>query len=159
MSSVCGSYYGEDGVFVAGFTCPKADSDAAALFCCGFNNLKYCCDDPNGFFPNNFGAIALSIAVMLAFALLFSLCILCYFIITTEPIDLDNGLELQATEVETLSSFTQISHAHVPAVEAGEPHQYKMLYIESTKTRTKPFECARWSTRLEETLPEGQSGL
>nr|XP_040041048.1 protein shisa-like-2A [Gasterosteus aculeatus aculeatus] len=97
MSSVCGSYYGEDGVFVAGFTCPKADSDAAALFCCGFNNLKYCCDDPNGFFPNNFGAIALSIAVMLAFALLFSLCILCYFIITTEPIDLDNGLELQAT--------------------------------------------------------------
>ncbi|XP_040041048.2 protein shisa-like-2A isoform X2 [Gasterosteus aculeatus] len=97
MSSVCGSYYGEDGVFVAGFTCPKADSDAAALFCCGFNNLKYCCDDPNGFFPNNFGAIALSIAVMLAFALLVSLCVLCHLIITTEPRGLDNGLELQAT--------------------------------------------------------------
>ncbi|XP_077963690.1 protein shisa-like-2A [Gasterosteus aculeatus] len=104
MSSVCGSYYGEDGVFVAGFTCPKADSDAAALFCCGFNDLKYCCDDPNSFFPDEYGyvlwlraLVPLSIAVMVVLALLLSRCILCYLISTTAPIDLDNGLELQAT--------------------------------------------------------------
>uniref|UniRef100_A0AAQ4QH96 Shisa N-terminal domain-containing protein n=1 Tax=Gasterosteus aculeatus aculeatus TaxID=481459 RepID=A0AAQ4QH96_GASAC len=98
MSSVCGSYYGEDGVFVAGFTCPKADSDAAALFCCGFNNLKYCCDDPNSFFPYDFGAlVALSVAAAGVLTLVVSQCILCCLIITTAPRRLDNGLELQAT--------------------------------------------------------------
>lgn len=55
MSSACEGYRSKDDVVVAGFTCPKADSDATALFCCGFSDLKYCCDDPNSFFPYEYG--------------------------------------------------------------------------------------------------------
>lgn len=57
---------------------------------------------------HSFGAIALSIAVVLAFALLFSLCILCYLIITTAPRGLDNVLELQATGNNCVSVSTQL---------------------------------------------------
>lgn len=55
MSSTCESYYSRENVFVEGFACPKADSDATALFCCGFSDLKYCCDDSNSFFPYEYG--------------------------------------------------------------------------------------------------------
>lgn len=55
MSSACESYHSKENVLVAAFTCPKADSDATALFCCGFSDLKYCCDDPNSFFPYEYG--------------------------------------------------------------------------------------------------------
>uniref|UniRef100_A0A4W6EY60 Shisa N-terminal domain-containing protein n=1 Tax=Lates calcarifer TaxID=8187 RepID=A0A4W6EY60_LATCA len=55
MSSDCESYYSKENVFVGGFTCPKTDGDTTALFCCGFSDLKYCCDDPNSFFPYEYG--------------------------------------------------------------------------------------------------------
>ncbi|KAJ4930582.1 hypothetical protein JOQ06_024891, partial [Pogonophryne albipinna] len=55
MSADCEGYYTKADVLVEGFTCPKADSDATALFCCGFSDLKYCCDDPNSFFPYEYG--------------------------------------------------------------------------------------------------------
>ncbi|CAB1323971.1 unnamed protein product [Coregonus sp. 'balchen'] len=55
MSADCTSYYNAEKVLVNEFTCPKPDSDARALFCCGFNDMKYCCDDPNSFFPYEYG--------------------------------------------------------------------------------------------------------
>ncbi|XP_039462175.1 protein shisa-like-2B isoform X1 [Oreochromis aureus] len=55
MSSDCESYYTEENVLVENFTCPKADGDTTALYCCGFSDLKYCCADPNSFFPYEYG--------------------------------------------------------------------------------------------------------
>ncbi|KAK1165067.1 protein shisa-like-2A [Acipenser oxyrinchus oxyrinchus] len=51
MSSACLSYYSAERVLVEAFTCPKPENDASAVHCCGFNDMKYCCDDPNSFFP------------------------------------------------------------------------------------------------------------
>ncbi|KAF6719737.1 Membrane protein FAM159A [Oryzias melastigma] len=51
MSADCSSYYNTDGGFVEGFSCPKPGNAAFAVYCCGFNDVKYCCDDPNSFFP------------------------------------------------------------------------------------------------------------
>lgn len=47
----CSAYHRTDGAFVAGFSCPGPGKAAAAVYCCGFNDVKYCCDDPNSFFP------------------------------------------------------------------------------------------------------------
>ncbi|XP_031728741.1 protein shisa-like-2A isoform X2 [Anarrhichthys ocellatus] len=107
MSSDCESYYGKENVFVEGFTCPKADSDTTALFCCGFNDLKYCCDDPNSFFPYEYGymwwlsfgaLVGLSVAAVVLLAFIVTLCVLCYLFITTKPRGLDNGLPLRAPD-------------------------------------------------------------
>uniref|UniRef100_A0A3B4ZSN2 Shisa like 2A n=1 Tax=Stegastes partitus TaxID=144197 RepID=A0A3B4ZSN2_9TELE len=105
MSSDCESYYTKENVFVEGFTCPKADSDTTALFCCGFSDLKYCCDDPNSFFPYEYGYmwwlslgafVGLSVAAVVLLAFIITLCVLCYLFITTKPRGLDNGLPLRA---------------------------------------------------------------
>ncbi|XP_070292693.1 protein shisa-like-2A [Salvelinus sp. IW2-2015] len=55
MSSECTSYYSAENVFMNGSSCPKEGSDPSATFCCGFNDIKYCCDDPNSFFPYEYG--------------------------------------------------------------------------------------------------------
>uniref|UniRef100_A0A672G9X6 Shisa like 2A n=1 Tax=Salarias fasciatus TaxID=181472 RepID=A0A672G9X6_SALFA len=105
MSSDCESYYTRENVLVGGFTCPKSDSDSTALFCCGFSDLKYCCDDPNSFFPYKYGymwwlslgaLVGLSVAAVVLLAFIITLCVLCYLFITTKPRGLDNGLSLQA---------------------------------------------------------------
>uniref|UniRef100_A0A3Q3RVH5 Shisa N-terminal domain-containing protein n=1 Tax=Mastacembelus armatus TaxID=205130 RepID=A0A3Q3RVH5_9TELE len=105
MSSYCESYYSKDNVSVQGFACPKADSDTSALYCCGFSDLKYCCDDPNSFFPYEYGymwwlslgaLVGLSVAAVVLLAFIITLCVLCYLFIATKPRGLDNGLPLQA---------------------------------------------------------------
>ncbi|XP_075885107.1 protein shisa-like-2A [Nelusetta ayraudi] len=105
MSSACEGYRSKENVLVAGFTCPRADSDATALFCCGFSDLKYCCDDPNSFFPYEYGYmwwlslgafVGLSVAAVVLLAFIVTLCVLCYLFITTKPRGLDNGLPLRA---------------------------------------------------------------
>ncbi|GAA6230926.1 membrane protein FAM159A-like [Lates japonicus] len=105
MSSDCESYYSKENVFVGGFTCPKTDGDTTALFCCGFSDLKYCCDDPNSFFPYEYGymwwlslgaLVGLSVAAVVLLAFIITLCVLCYLFITTKPRGLDNGLPLRA---------------------------------------------------------------
>uniref|UniRef100_A0A667YJC7 Shisa like 2A n=1 Tax=Myripristis murdjan TaxID=586833 RepID=A0A667YJC7_9TELE len=109
MSSDCKSYYSAEKVFVEGFTCPKPDSDSTALFCCGFNDIKYCCDDPNSFFPYEYGymwwlsvgaLVGLSIAAVVLLAFIITLCVLCYLFIATKPRGLDNGLPLRAPGTE-----------------------------------------------------------
>lgn len=105
MSADCGSYFTPENVLMDGFTCPRADGDSTALFCCGFSDLKYCCDDPNSFFPYEYaymwwlslGAmVGLSVAAVVLLAFIITLCVLCYLFITTKPRGLDNGLSLQA---------------------------------------------------------------
>ncbi|XP_069718330.1 protein shisa-like-2A isoform X2 [Phaenicophaeus curvirostris] len=51
MSAECSSYLNADKVLVSAFSCPRSGGDARAVYCCGFQDVKYCCDDPHGFFP------------------------------------------------------------------------------------------------------------
>uniref|UniRef100_A0A3B3BSA1 Protein shisa-like-2A n=1 Tax=Oryzias melastigma TaxID=30732 RepID=A0A3B3BSA1_ORYME len=107
MSADCSSYYNTDGGFVEGFSCPKPGNAAFAVYCCGFNDVKYCCDDPNSFFPYEYsymwwlsiGAlVGLSIAAVVLLAFLITVCVLCYLFIATKPSRLDNGLPLRAPD-------------------------------------------------------------
>ncbi|XP_008289339.1 membrane protein FAM159A-like [Stegastes partitus] len=105
MSAECSNYYSADGLFVDAFSCPKPGNAAAAVYCCGFNDVKYCCDDPNSFFPYDYGymwwlsigaLVGLSIAAVVLLAFLITVCVLCYLFIATKPSRLDNGLPLRA---------------------------------------------------------------
>ncbi|XP_023859281.1 protein shisa-like-2A [Salvelinus sp. IW2-2015] len=109
MSGDCTSYYNAEKVLVNEFMCPKPDNDAGALFCCGFNDMKYCCDDPNSFFPYEYGymwwlslgaLVGLSIAAVVLLAFIITVCVLCYLFIATKPRGLDNGLPLIAPGAE-----------------------------------------------------------
>lgn len=51
MSADCTSYMNAEKVLVSAFSCPRDDGEASAVYCCGFQDVKYCCDDPNSFFP------------------------------------------------------------------------------------------------------------
>ncbi|TRZ20088.1 hypothetical protein HGM15179_007069 [Zosterops borbonicus] len=105
MSAECSSYLNADKVLVSGFSCPRAGGDARAVFCCGFQDVKYCCDDPHSFFPYehsymwwlSVGAlVGLSIAAVVLFAFIITVCVLCYLFISTKPRSkLDTGLSLQ----------------------------------------------------------------
>uniref|UniRef100_A0A3B4ZFT1 Membrane protein FAM159A-like n=1 Tax=Stegastes partitus TaxID=144197 RepID=A0A3B4ZFT1_9TELE len=108
MSAECSNYYSADGLFVDAFSCPKPGNAAAAVYCCGFNDVKYCCDDPNSFFPYDYGymwwlsigaLVGLSIAAVVLLAFLITVCVLCYLFIATKPSRLDNGLPLRAPDV------------------------------------------------------------
>ncbi|KAL7876609.1 hypothetical protein AOLI_G00115720 [Acnodon oligacanthus] len=120
MSSVCSGYYTPEKAFVRGFTCPKPGGDQRAAFCCGFNDVKYCCDDPNSFFPYEYGymwwlsvgaLVGLSIAAVVLLAFLITVCVLCYLFIATKPSRLDSGLPLSAPETEP---SPEPSHASGP---------------------------------------------
>ncbi|XP_063076569.1 protein shisa-like-2A [Engraulis encrasicolus] len=107
MTAVCSSYYNASNAFVNGFSCPKPENDARATFCCGFIDMKYCCDDPNSFFPYEYGymwwlsvgaLVGLSIAAVVLLAFLVTVCVLCYLFIVTKPTHPDSGLSLRALE-------------------------------------------------------------
>ncbi|KAM8935531.1 protein shisa-like-2A [Lycaon pictus] len=51
MSGACTSYVSAARELVRGFRCPRPGGEAAAVFCRGFRDHKYCCDDPHSFFP------------------------------------------------------------------------------------------------------------
>ncbi|KAM9790429.1 protein shisa-like-2A isoform 3-T3 [Syngnathus typhle] len=98
MSAECSSYVSTDDVSVVAFSCPKV-GNAAARFCCGFNDLKYCCDDPNSFYPHDYAymwwlsiwaLVGLSFAAVVLLAFLITVCVLCYLFITTKPSRRDN---------------------------------------------------------------------
>ncbi|KAL6094174.1 hypothetical protein STEG23_026068 [Scotinomys teguina] len=55
MSGACSSYVSAEQEVVRGFSCPLPGGEAAAVFCCGFRDHKYCCDDPHSFFPYEHG--------------------------------------------------------------------------------------------------------
>lgn len=51
MSAACTSYLTADQVLESAFRCPRQGDEAGAVYCCGFQDAKYCCDDPNSFLP------------------------------------------------------------------------------------------------------------
>ncbi|XP_077375168.1 protein shisa-like-2A [Festucalex cinctus] len=103
MSAVCSSYLSTEEVLVDAFSCPKAEN-VAARFCCGFNDLKYCCDDANSFYQFDYadmwwirlwGLVALSFAALLLVAFFITVCVLWNLLITTKPSRRDNNIPLQ----------------------------------------------------------------
>ncbi|XP_068605369.1 protein shisa-like-2B [Brachionichthys hirsutus] len=105
MNTGCSGYSAAGGAFVDGFSCPGPGNAATAVYCCGFNDVKYCCDDSNSFFPYEYGymwwlsvgaLVGLSIAAVVLLAFLITVCVLCYLFIAAKPSRLDNGLPLRA---------------------------------------------------------------
>ncbi|XP_015975938.2 protein shisa-like-2A [Rousettus aegyptiacus] len=110
MSGACTSYVSAEQEVVRGFSCPRPGGEAAAVFCCGFRDHKYCCDDPHSFFPYehsymwwlSIGAlVGLSIAAVVLLAFIVTACVLCYLFISSKPhTKLDPGLSLQTADPE-----------------------------------------------------------
>ncbi|XP_060784713.1 protein shisa-like-2A [Neoarius graeffei] len=122
MSAVCSSYYTVAKELVSAFTCPKAGGDERAQFCCGFNDIKYCCDDPNSFFPYEYGymwwlsigaLVGLSVAAVVLVAFLVTVCALCILFISTKPSRLDSGLPLGEAGCEPSSIPNHSDGPHV----------------------------------------------
>ncbi|XP_055091247.1 protein shisa-like-2A isoform X1 [Symphalangus syndactylus] len=117
MSGACTSYVSAEQEVVRGFSCPRPGGEAAAVFCCGFRDHKYCCDDPHSFFPYehsymwwlSIGAlIGLSIAAVVLLAFIVTACVLCYLFISSKPhTKLDPGLSLQTAGPEEVSPDCQ----------------------------------------------------
>ncbi|XP_077580011.1 protein shisa-like-2A [Stigmatopora nigra] len=104
MSTECSSYFSTSNKLVDAFTCPKP-GNTGARFCCGFNDLKYCCEDPNSFYPHDYGYMwwlsilalsGLSFAAVVLLAFLITVCVLCYLFISTKPSRRDNNIPLRA---------------------------------------------------------------
>ncbi|XP_011781675.1 PREDICTED: membrane protein FAM159A [Colobus angolensis palliatus] len=117
MSGACTSYVSAEQEVVRGFSCPRPGGEAAAVFCCGFRDHKYCCDDPHSFFPYehsymwwlSIGAlVGLSVAAMVLLAFIVTACVLCYLFISSKPhTKLDLGLSLQTAGPEEVSPDCQ----------------------------------------------------
>uniref|UniRef100_A0A8C3RL22 Shisa N-terminal domain-containing protein n=1 Tax=Chelydra serpentina TaxID=8475 RepID=A0A8C3RL22_CHESE len=117
--SDCTSYLSADGALVSGFRCPRAEGEASALYCCGFQDVKYCCDDPHSFFPYEHGymwwlsvgaLVGLSIAAVVLLAFIVTVCVLCYLFISRKPRSkLDTGLSLQTAAPKTNSNLEKFS--------------------------------------------------
>ncbi|XP_052574154.1 protein shisa-like-2A [Peromyscus californicus insignis] len=113
MSGACSSYVSAEQEVVRGFSCPLPGGEAAAVFCCGFRDHKYCCDDPHSFFPYehsymwwlSIGAlVGLSTAAVVLLSFIVTVCVLCYLFISSKPhTKLDPGLSLQTTGSKKMS--------------------------------------------------------
>uniref|UniRef100_A0A4X2LJU5 Shisa N-terminal domain-containing protein n=1 Tax=Vombatus ursinus TaxID=29139 RepID=A0A4X2LJU5_VOMUR len=115
MSGSCSSYLNAAKELVSGFSCPGPGGEAAAVYCCGFQDHRYCCSDPHSFFPYehrymwwlSIGAlVGLSIAAVVLLAFVITVCVLCFvFINSKPPAKLDTGLSLQAAGKRLLATI------------------------------------------------------
>ncbi|XP_023787967.1 LOW QUALITY PROTEIN: membrane protein FAM159A [Cyanistes caeruleus] len=166
MSAECSSYLNADKVLVSGFSCPRAGGDARAVFCCGFQDVKYCCDDPHSFFPYehsymwwlSVGAlVGLSIAAVVLFAFIITVCVLCYLFISTKPRSkLDTGLSLQTAETalhfDVYSFLTQTVRPegvqYVKGTEALNGFYQRYEEIQSCILHKGPTETSCWQSQV-----------
>ncbi|XP_008263471.2 protein shisa-like-2A [Oryctolagus cuniculus] len=126
MSGACTSYVSAEQEAVRGFSCPRPGGEAAAVFCCGFRDHKYCCDDPHSFFPYEHGymwwlsvgaLVGLSVAAVVLLAFVITACVLCFLFISAKPHPkLDPGLSLQTTGPEELPTDHQGVSTGIAAV-------------------------------------------
>ncbi|XP_041913937.1 protein shisa-like-2B isoform X1 [Alosa sapidissima] len=130
MSADCTGYYNTEKEFVNASTCPKPGNDARAVFCCGFSDYKYCCDDPNSFFPYEYGymwwlsvgaLVGLSIAAVVLLAFVITVCVLCYLFIATKPRGLDNGLPLHAPDTQDVITEDEDEGEVLPEDDSSSP--------------------------------------
>ncbi|XP_075446061.1 protein shisa-like-2B isoform X2 [Ascaphus truei] len=104
LAESCASYYTANNAFVDTFGCPRKEDGTDLIYCCGFADLKYCCNEPGNYFPYKHGymwtlsigaLIGLGIAALVLLAFIISVCVLCYLFLYTKPQRLDTGLRLQ----------------------------------------------------------------
>ncbi|XP_049631025.1 protein shisa-like-2A [Suncus etruscus] len=151
MSGACTSYVSAEQEVVRGFSCPRPGGSAAAVFCCGFRDHKYCCDDPHSFFPYehsymwwlSIGAlVGLSIAAVVLLAFIVTACVLCYLFISSKPhTKLDPGLSLQTTGPEETSPDCQVGKmdnlVEVPGVRSlGQPFPFLNPHVDCQEELT-----------------------
>ncbi|XP_006149447.1 protein shisa-like-2A [Tupaia chinensis] len=132
MSGACTSYVSAEQEVVRGFSCPRPGGEAAAVFCCGFRDHKYCCDDPHSFFPYehsymwwlSVGAlVGLSVAAVVLLAFIITACVLCYLFISSKPhTKLDPGLSLQITGPEEVPADCQCANTGFAVELPGASH-------------------------------------
>ncbi|XP_073440352.1 protein shisa-like-2B [Dendrobates tinctorius] len=104
LPETCTSYYTTNNTLVNSFGCPRKDDTIDLIYCCGFVDLKYCCNEPGNYFPYkhdymlslSIGAlIGLAIAALVLLAFVVSVCVLCYLFLYTKPQRIETGLKLQ----------------------------------------------------------------
>ncbi|XP_071993235.1 protein shisa-like-2B [Engystomops pustulosus] len=104
LQETCTSYYTSNNTLVNSFGCPRKDDTRDLIYCCGFADLKYCCNEPGNYFPYkhdymlslSIGAlIGLAIAALVLLAFVVSVCVLCYLFLYTKPQRIETGLKLQ----------------------------------------------------------------
>ncbi|XP_008577087.1 PREDICTED: membrane protein FAM159A isoform X2 [Galeopterus variegatus] len=142
MSGACTSYVSAEQEVVRGFSCPRPGGEAAAVFCCGFRDHKYCCDDPHSFFPYehsymwwlSIGAlVGLSIAAVVLLAFIVTACVVCYLFISSKPhTKLDPGLSLQTTgPMEVPSNCQGVNTVIAVELRGGSPLRQNYPFLKS----------------------------
>ncbi|MBN3312469.1 SHL2B protein, partial [Atractosteus spatula] len=124
---ICKSYYTTDVKYVESFACPRDPENSELVYCCGFEDMKYCCSEPGNYFPYkhaymwtlrlfwvvmsilfSIGAlIGLGIAALVLLAFVISVCVLCYLFLHTKPQRLDSGLRLQNVDTSSVQGWLQ----------------------------------------------------
>ncbi|XP_078717760.1 protein shisa-like-2B [Lampetra fluviatilis] len=109
-TALCSGYTNAEHVSVLAFMCPGPDDSSSATYCCGFADLKYCCEEPDHFFPYSHsymwalsvGAlVGLGFAALVFLAFVVSVCVLGYLFLCTKPRGrLESGLQLQPQHEE-----------------------------------------------------------
>ncbi|XP_068127882.1 protein shisa-like-2B [Hyperolius riggenbachi] len=106
LPETCASYYTSNNTFISSFGCPRKEDNVDLIYCCGFVDLKYCCNEPGNYFPYkhdymlslSIGAlIGLAIAALVLLAFVVSVCVLCYLFLYTKPQRIDTGLKLHCS--------------------------------------------------------------
>uniref|UniRef100_A0A8D0QNA8 Shisa N-terminal domain-containing protein n=1 Tax=Sus scrofa TaxID=9823 RepID=A0A8D0QNA8_PIG len=156
MSGACTSYVSAEQEVVRGFSCPRPGGEAAAVFCCGFRDHKYCCDDPHSFFPYehsymwwlSIGALlGLSIAAVVLLAFIVTSCVLCYLFISSKPhTRLDPGLSLQITAPDEVPPDCQGGNTgdsvEVPGVSPlGQGHPFLNPWLDCNEKQAMDSKC------------------
>uniref|UniRef100_A0AAR2KJJ9 Shisa like 2B n=1 Tax=Pygocentrus nattereri TaxID=42514 RepID=A0AAR2KJJ9_PYGNA len=121
-------YFTEGASFVERFTCPQDPKSPELEYCCGFEDMKYCCSEPGNYYPYKHAymwslsaglLVGLSIAALVLLAFLTSVLVLCILFIRTKPQQADTGLKLR--------SHTSISHSRIRKVYCPSTEQANLL--------------------------------
>ncbi|XP_067851720.1 protein shisa-like-2B [Heptranchias perlo] len=139
----CGGYSNVKEEVVESFRCPRAEDGSDEVYCCGFSDLKYCCNEADNYFPYpheymwslSIGAmVGLGIAALVLLAFVISAFVLCYLFLYTKPQRLDSGLRLQnftTSPVQTRNKKQGISETklHTSSMGTLPPLEIEMLKI------------------------------
>ncbi|XP_051890932.1 protein shisa-like-2B [Pristis pectinata] len=108
---VCSGYSNVREELVARFKCPRKTDGVDEVYCCGFSDLKYCCNEAGNYFPYPHGymwslsigaMVGLGVAALLLLIFIFSAFVMCCLYFYNKPQGLDSGLKLQSLATSPL---------------------------------------------------------